>query len=147
MARVFDCFTFFNEFDVLDLRLRMHNDFIDFFVVCESKKTWMQGDKELYFSFPEFSQKIILLDSTEMFLSENPWANEESQRNFLLEGIPLDISEDDLMIVSDVDELISQGILEQFKSSNSILSKIQIDFFYYNLRWRANEKWNKVFFL
>ncbi|MBK6633151.1 MAG: hypothetical protein IPG38_01480 [Chitinophagaceae bacterium] len=38
--RVFDCFTFFNELDLLEFRLKFLNDHVDFFVIAESNLTF-----------------------------------------------------------------------------------------------------------
>ena len=35
--KIFDCFMYFDEDIVLDLRLNLLNDFVDYFVVVESK--------------------------------------------------------------------------------------------------------------
>ena len=37
---IYDCFTFFNELDLLDIRLNILNDYVDKFVIVESTKTF-----------------------------------------------------------------------------------------------------------
>lgn len=40
MAKVYDVFTFFNELDLLELRLEMLNDYVDKFVIVECVETF-----------------------------------------------------------------------------------------------------------
>lgn len=48
--RLFDCFIFFNELDLLDLRLEESFEAVDYFVVCEASRTFRGATKELVFS-------------------------------------------------------------------------------------------------
>jgi beta-1,4-mannosyl-glycoprotein beta-1,4-N-acetylglucosaminyltransferase len=62
--RIFDCFLFFNELDLLELRLRMLYEHVDYFVIVESAQTFQGEEKEFIFEknknrFLEFSNKII----------------------------------------------------------------------------------------
>ena len=62
--KVFDCFLFFNELDLLELRLRMLNEYVDYFVIVESAQTFQGEEKEFIFEknkdrFSEYSNKII----------------------------------------------------------------------------------------
>jgi hypothetical protein len=62
--KVFDCFLFFNEFDVLDIRLNELNDKVDKFILVESTKGFSNKDKPLYFlenkeRYAKFLDKIV----------------------------------------------------------------------------------------
>ena len=63
--KIYDCFTFFNELDLLDIRLHMLNDVVDYFVIVEIKKTHTGADKGLFFEEPnkdkysQYKNKII----------------------------------------------------------------------------------------
>lgn len=62
--RVFDSFIFFNELDLLDLRLNILNDVVDYFVITESPWTVSGNPKPLYYQenkerFSKFHHKII----------------------------------------------------------------------------------------
>ena len=46
--KIFDCFIFFNELDLLDVRLHELNDVVDFHVLVEAKKTFVGKKKELF---------------------------------------------------------------------------------------------------
>lgn len=62
--KVFDSFIFFNEIDLLELRLNILNDVVDYFVITESPWTVSGNPKPLYYQenkerFSKFHHKII----------------------------------------------------------------------------------------
>lgn len=64
MNKIFDCFNFFNELDILELRLNILNDYVDYFVIVESNVTHTGKPKEFFYEnnkerFAKFSNKII----------------------------------------------------------------------------------------
>ena len=70
---VYDCFQFFNELDILKLRMHVLNDVVDKFVISEATVTFSGEKKPLYFQenremFQEFEDKIIhkVVDDTPM---------------------------------------------------------------------------------
>lgn len=67
--KVFDCFIFFNELDLLELRLNVLSDCVDYFVIAESAITFQGEDKEFIFEkhrsrFAKFDHKIIYFKVT-----------------------------------------------------------------------------------
>ena len=64
MAKIYDVFTFYNELDLLELRLEMLNDYVDHFVIIECVETFSGKPKPLYYEenkqrFAKFHHKII----------------------------------------------------------------------------------------
>lgn len=64
MRKVFDTFMFFNELDLLEIRLNILDPYIDFFVISESTQTFSGKSKILYYKenkarFAKFHHKII----------------------------------------------------------------------------------------
>jgi beta-1,4-mannosyl-glycoprotein beta-1,4-N-acetylglucosaminyltransferase len=62
--KVYDCFIFFNELDLLEIRLNIMNQFVDYFVIVESNKTFSGKDKSFILEenmhrFSSFKDKII----------------------------------------------------------------------------------------
>ena len=62
--KIIDCFTFYNELDMLEFRLTELNDVVDYFVLVECIKTHVNNDKELFFEnnkkrYSKFLHKII----------------------------------------------------------------------------------------
>ena len=69
---IFDCFTFFNELDILEIRLNEMAPMVDRFVLVEARKTFQGADKPLYFDqnkarFTPFLDKIehVIVDFPE----------------------------------------------------------------------------------
>ncbi len=48
-VKVYDCFTFYNEFELLELRLRALWDVVDYFVLVEADRTHTNKPKPFYF--------------------------------------------------------------------------------------------------
>ncbi len=64
MEKTYDCFNFFNELDVLEVRLNTLYDYVDYFVIVESSVTHSGEDKPFYFEenkerYSKFIDKII----------------------------------------------------------------------------------------
>ena len=83
MVRVFDVFIFFNELDLLDIRLNTLNDKVDFFVLVESTISFSGKPKRLYYQenkhlFEKFNHKII-----HHIIDDTPNSFEEIRARFL----------------------------------------------------------------
>ncbi|MFN8291641.1 MAG: hypothetical protein U0U70_15395 [Chitinophagaceae bacterium] len=119
--KIFDCFTFFNELDLLELRLKYLGEQIDYFVIAESNLTHTGKIKPYYFSdakkrFAAWEKKIIYIpvqqNAAGMIFEEqtryNPgsaaWKLENEQRNALL-GAASQMQDEDLVLLSDLDEI------------------------------------------
>ncbi len=110
---IYDCFQYFNEDHMVDLRLNILNKFVDYFVISESTKTHQGKDKKLNFDIKKFSKfrdKIIFVVADYKKIinfkrhtgGESPI--EQHQRNSLIEGVK-NASSEDLIILSDSDEI------------------------------------------
>ena len=67
---IYDCFQYFDEDHIVDLRLNILNEYVDYFVISESTKTHQGKDKNINFKldkFPKFKNKIkfIVADYTD----------------------------------------------------------------------------------
>jgi beta-1,4-mannosyl-glycoprotein beta-1,4-N-acetylglucosaminyltransferase len=105
--KIFDCFIYLDEDLLLDLRFNILNDFVNYFVVVESNKTWQNKKKKFNFNiknFGKFEQKIIYVKVEDMPEGENPWIRENFQRNCITRGLSKSNNED-LIIISDADEI------------------------------------------
>jgi beta-1,4-mannosyl-glycoprotein beta-1,4-N-acetylglucosaminyltransferase len=120
MPRVFDCFPFFNELDLLELRLSELNPVVDRFVLAEATVTYRGRPKPLCFEqnktrFSPFLQKIIHVivdDMPEAGESElGRWTRERFQREALLRGLS-EARSDDFIIISDLDEIPRASAVE-----------------------------------
>ena len=119
---VYDCFQFFDEEHILDLRLNILNDFVDFFVIVESTTNHQGKAKKLNFDinkFKKFNKKInyIVVDDTPEKIKKPHRGGEslveQHQRNSLLKGLTKSHDED-LIILSDVDEIPNPNKFDKF---------------------------------
>ena len=106
---IYDCFTFFNELDLLEIRLNVLNDVVDRFVLVEATKTHSGKDKPLYFNdnkerYKAFQHKVIhvIVDDYPPFVTA--WTYENHQRNAILRGLT-QANPDDAIMISDLDEI------------------------------------------
>ena len=119
--KIYDCFTFYNELDLLEIRLRELYNTVDHFVIVESNQTFTNRPKQLIFKqhqdrFQEWADKIIHVQHTSP-AHNNPWLNETAQRNAILLGLA-SASDEDLVIVSDDDEVLRASSVKQMHQMN-----------------------------
>ena len=153
--KIFDCFMYFDEEIVLDLRLNTLNDYIDYFVVVESTFTHKGDERKLKFNhekFKKFEKKIIYLvyDKRPSEIEEildndshdeksrkyilNAAYRENGQRNFIINGLQ-NADDDDLILISDVDEIPNLENLDQkIIDDNIILFKQDMFYYRFNLK-------------
>jgi len=145
--KIYDCFMYFDEEVVLDLRLNALNKFIDYFVIVESIFTHKGEQRELNFNykkFEKFKDKIIyivydkqpkdLLTIKDQKTDHggyimNALLRENGQRNFILEGLK-SAKEDDLILISDVDEIPNLENIN-LKEYNEKIIQFRQDMFHY----------------
>ena len=53
--KIYDCFSYWDEDLLLDLRLNILNQYVDYFVIVEGNKTWQNNPKKLRFDINKFS--------------------------------------------------------------------------------------------
>ena len=105
--KIFDCIIYLDEDLLLELRFNILNNFVDYFVIVESNKTWQNNLKKFNFNiknFTKFAHKIIYIKVEDMPGGANPWLRENFQRNCILRGLET-AKDDDLIIISDADEI------------------------------------------
>jgi len=134
---IIDCFTFFNELDLLEIRLKELNPVIDYFVLVEANKTQSLTDKPYYFEinkerYTKFLDKIIHIKVEDCpSNSQNLWEMENFQRNCIQRGYSnLNLGAEDIILISDLDEIPSANILKYFES-NRITHPVSIDMSFY----------------
>ena len=135
---IYDCFQYFNEDHIVDLRLNILNEYVDYFVISESTKTHQGKDKKINFDITKFSKfkhkiNFIVADFKENINFKNHTGGEspieQHQRNSLVEGIK-DASPDDLIILSDSDEIPDLSKLSLIKNNKKFIAFSQKMFMY-----------------
>ena len=123
--KIFDCFMYYNEDTILDLRLNYLNHFVDHFVIVESTFNHRGEKKKLNFDINKFSNfkkkiKYFILDGQPKNIDKiknedtehvktmkyitNGYKRDQFQRNYISNGIN-DADPEDLIIISDIDEI------------------------------------------
>lgn len=119
---IIDVFPFFNELDILEIRLNALNPYVDYFVLSEAVETFSGLDKPLYFienqeRFSKFSHKIfynVLLDKTDYVL--HPYQRDVFQKDSIAQVLKDNFTESDIIIWGDVDEVPNPEILKELDS-------------------------------
>lgn len=106
--KIYDCFTFFNELDLLEVRLNELNNYVDYFVLVEAEESFTGNQKPLHFEnnkerFKEFLDKIIHV-KVEKRPGLGDWPRQHFQRNCITRGLK-DADPEDIIIISDIDEI------------------------------------------
>ncbi len=171
--RIFDCFMYFDEEIVLDTRLNYLDQFVDYFVIIESCFNHRGERRELKFDikkFEKFKNKIIykvydqIPDKIQKVYENdnegtksgkyimNALYRENGQRNYISEGIKK-AKDEDLILVSDVDEIPNLSNIDLKKIREKIILFKQ-DMFYYkfnlklpNMEWTGTKGCKKKNFI
>lgn len=117
--KIYDCFMYWDEDLLLDLRMNIMNKYTDYFVIVEGNKTWQNNPKKFRFKidkFKKFKSKIIYVKIDDLPNGKNPWKRENFQRNCITRGLTK-ASEDDLIMISDLDEIPNPKALQLFKKT------------------------------
>ncbi|TYZ24071.1 beta-1,4-N-acetylgalactosaminyltransferase [Selenomonas ruminis] len=117
--RIYDCFTFYNEIELLEWRLKMLYDVVDFFVIVEANRTFQNGVKPFYLEqqkdkIAQYWDKIRYLQIEDGIPYTDDWSIEIYQRNYIRHGLT-DCHPDDIVIIGDVDELPDPNVLRRMK--------------------------------
>ena len=171
--KIFDCFMYFDEEVVLDVRLNTLDKYVDYFVIVESSFTHKGDNKNLMFNhnkFEKFKNKIIYLVYDKQpkgieAVNENDSEDEKSrkyilnavlrengQRNFIQNGLNK-AENNDIILISDVDEIPNLSEVNFNNISEKIIMFHQ-DMFYYkfdlkipNLLWTGTRGCRKKYLL
>ncbi len=129
---IFDCFQYFNEDHIADLRFNILDEYVDFFVIVESTVNHQGQTRKLHFDknkYKKFQNKIVYIevDDTPDNIKKPHTGGEslveQHQRNSIMKG--LNKSQDnDLIILSDVDEIPDLNKLKVFdKNKYAVFSQ------------------------
>ena len=159
---IIDAFIFYNEFDLLEVRLEELYPVVDKFILVESTHTHSGLPKPLYFEenctrFEKYSDKIVHVvhSAEEVSSDENPivnalsWINEKGQRMEIFNHIS-EYDHDDVIMISDLDEIPSREsvLLLNFQPFQTFPIAFSQDFFYYDYtsfkgKWSGTKAFKK----
>jgi len=119
--KIFDCFTFYNELDLLEIRLEEMWNTVDYFVIVEANSTHQNNLKTFYLKdnwmrYEKYHSKIRHILVNDMPMHPNTWVNEQFQRSAIGRGL-FDLESNDLVIVSDLDEIPRATTVEHLRTN------------------------------
>ena len=167
--KIFDCFMYFDEEMILDLRLNILNGHVDYFIIVESRYNHKGERRKLLFNkekFIKYRDKIIYLvhdevpskvkrinDEDDKKTQTNKYImnalyRENAQRNYIINGLN-NANSEDIILISDVDEIPKIDKFDFDKVKNKIILFRQ-DMFYYkfnlclpNFKWTGTKACRK----
>jgi len=159
--KIFDCFMFYDEDLLLDLRLNILDQHVDFFVIVESKYFHSGKERQLKFDikkYKQFENKIIYIvhenepagihkvnkeddEGIKSYkLITNAHLRENDQRNHISQGLN-NATDNDLILISDVDEIPNFESINLEKIKNQLIFFEQSLFYYKLNRYLPNFIW------
>ena len=142
--KIYDCTTFYSEHMMMDVRFSILDKYVEKFIVTESTYSHSGKRKKLNFNinnYPKYKDKIIYLvidkEPNDLIETEkdnvskrlNSIKRIELSYNYMKEAIN-EVAEDDLIILSDNDEIPNLGSKSFLKSKKKVILFNQL-FFYY----------------
>jgi beta-1,4-mannosyl-glycoprotein beta-1,4-N-acetylglucosaminyltransferase len=162
---IIDSVIFYNELELLEFRLRMLYDVVDYFVVVEADKTFAGDDKPFYFEasrdrFRWAEDKIVhykaklCLDGLMKPERRNYYYHRDSDyfklefqhRNAIAQACHI-FDNESLLLISDVDEIPSREAINTIKTAKKRLlcrpktHVCEMQFFYYTLDYLVSNQW------
>ena len=143
---IWDCFTFFNELELLDIRLNILDKYVDKFVLVEGTITHSCKPKPLYFDqykslYKKFLDKIVHVVVEDMPVNKDYWIPERFQRNAISRAL-VKANPSDIILISDLDEIPRPAKFREIKSTG--ISIFLLDYYIYYLNSRSPDEpdWN-----
>ena len=133
--RVFDVFPFNGEFMLLDLKLAAMADWVDVFVLVEAPRTFTDKPKPLYFQqakerYASWAHKIVHVVAEEPpAFVQSAWSREYHQRDQGVRGLSGLCAPQDLVLISDVDEIVDPAAIEGFGQPYATLGMRSFQYF------------------
>jgi len=121
--KVYDVFSFYNEFDVLEIRLKELWNIVDYFVITESNLSHSGKPKDYIFEnnmkkFAPYMSKIRHIKVADMPETSDSWVREKFQRAAGQRGL-YDLRPEDIVIISDCDEISRADMIELIKEDEN----------------------------
>tara|TARA_B100001059_G_C17721217_1_gene520830 strand:- start:75 stop:890 length:816 start_codon:yes stop_codon:yes gene_type:complete len=136
--KLIDCFMYFDEDLMLDIRLNTLNEYVDKFVIAEATLDHAGNKKKLNFdikNFSKFKKKInyLIIEDLPKTVGEfkKDWKPEhirdQFQRNSLVRGYQ-QYGDEDLIMISDLDEIPNPKKISEFNINNKSGCFVQKNF-------------------
>lgn len=150
-AKVYDCFIFFDELDLVDIRFAELDQVVDFFVVVEADMTFKGEPKPLTFQenierWAPYHDKIIHVVVDDFDKDATPFQREDLQREAMLRGLR-GAAPDDYVILSDCDEIADGEMVKDCIKSDTNgpnLFLFGVKEYQFKLNWLCHSTFERV---
>jgi beta-1,4-mannosyl-glycoprotein beta-1,4-N-acetylglucosaminyltransferase len=144
---VYDVFPFFNELDLLEIRMEILDSYVDYFVIGECNKTFQGKDKPFYYlenkeRYKKFEHKII----HNKFIDDkgnqwNNWDRDINHKNVIKKALT-GCKDDDIILISDLDEIPNLEVvsIESFYKPDHLFHMMQKMYYYFDLQQIGDER-------
>jgi len=146
MSKIYDVFMFATELDVLEIRLNILYDHVDYFVISESNRTHLGTEKPFNYlenkeRFKRFEDKIIHNMIEDSPLNTDTWGREIHERDNMIRALK-DCDPDDIILTSDVDEIPKPEVVDSIDANSlSGFYVFEQRMFYYYMNVEKVEDW------
>ena len=138
MTNLYDCFMYFDEDLILDIRLNTLDQYVDKFIIAEATRNHAGEEKKLNFDFKNFSKfkdkiEYLVIDDIPKNIKSNKtnWhenhMRDQFQRNALSRGFDK-CNDEDLIMISDIDEIPDPKKIKDFIIKNKYACFLQKNF-------------------
>jgi beta-1,4-mannosyl-glycoprotein beta-1,4-N-acetylglucosaminyltransferase len=137
---IYDTFCFWNELDLLEIRLNILDQYVDYFVICEGSETFSGQRKLLNFlenvdRFKKWKDKIIYI-TPQLIETDDPFARAGYQKDYIRTRLLDYAKDDDIIYFGDLDEIWKP----QEITDDKVYNLQQLNYSYY-LNNRSSEAW------
>jgi beta-1,4-mannosyl-glycoprotein beta-1,4-N-acetylglucosaminyltransferase len=148
--KIVDCFPFYDEFMMLDIRFHELYNLVDHFVIVESPETFTGNPKKLWLSeclqqkYPQYADKVTIITPKLYPGDVNPWEREKYQKNHINKGAlaQLNLNDNDVVLVGDADEIIrAENLMRLLAQGVTEDMSLEYDFSYYKFNRVFPHKW------
>lgn len=149
--KVIDCFPFFNELDLLEIRLNELKDVVDVFILTESPQTFTGKPKPLFFQenkerFKDFNIiEAVYDDTSECGFMERERRQKQYNLDFAFDNV---FQKGDVIMYGDCDEIPKAGVVKDVLKEEWNSMGLMLPLYYYYLNCKqagqSNTKWPSV---
>jgi hypothetical protein len=137
--KIYDCFPFYNELDLLDLRLSELYEHVDHFVIVEATTTFQSTPKPLFLKdnwerYAKYHDKMIHIVVDDAPGDPDAWVNDIFQRDAIMRGL-VDADPEDLIIIGDADEILRPETLQHMRANPKDIMGFRTPYFNFKLNY------------
>lgn len=137
--KIYDCFPFYNELDLLDLRLAELYNHVDHFVIVEATTTFQSTPKQLFLKdnwdrYAQYHDKMIHIVVDDAPGDPDAWVNDIFQRNAIMRGLD-GADPEDICIIGDADEILRPETIDHIRANPKDIMGFRMPYFNFKLNY------------